>query len=233
LHSLALLGSHAETPNPTSRQSASDENISVAPVCGVPQSPDFGLLSPFHEEDEQSCGKKEEEESAENPVDRCIGQSGVQGDRNGDEDPGRGHEDKKRDDHPSSRPALLVEKRPRQTSLVIQRPHAETSIAPCQESPSGRESPGFGSIGLAISSAPAVPTDPKGAVNAPDNSAGHGANSYPDRGQGEHRERGASKKEPDERPSPDAGNVTPGKAPHAETSIAPYRQILSASEAPS
>src|SRR5439155_1782320 len=52
--------------------------------------------------------------------------------------------------------------------------HAETSIAPCQDSPSGRESPGFGSIGLAISSAPAVPTDPTSTVNAPDNSAGHG-----------------------------------------------------------
>ena len=96
-----------------------------------------------------------------------------------------------------------------------------------------RESPGFGSIGLAISSAPAIPTDPKGAVNAPDNSAGYGANPNPYRGQGEHRKRSSSKKEPDERPSPDAGNVTPGKAPHAETSIPPYRQILSATEAPS
>src|SRR2546426_9761935 len=109
----------------------------------VPQSPGFGLLSPFHDEGEQSCGKKEEEESAENPVDLCIGQSKVQSYRNGDEDVGCGHKDKKRDDHPSSRPALLVEKRPRQTSLVIQRPHTGTSIAPCQESPSGRESPGF------------------------------------------------------------------------------------------
>src|SRR5207247_6455170 len=179
---------HAVTSIPPYRQSPSGG-----------ETPNFGLLSPFHEEDGQSYGEKEEEDSAENPVDRCIGQSRVQSDRNGDEDVGCGHEDKKRDNHPSSRPALLVEQRPGQTSLVIQRPHAETSIAPCQESPSGRESPGFGSIGLAISSAPAVPTDPKGTVNAPDNSAGHGANSYPDRGQGEHRERGASKKEPDER----------------------------------
>ena len=94
------------------------------------------------------------------------------------------------------------------------------------------QSPDFGIIGLAISSAPAVPTDPQGAVNAPDDSAGHGANPNQDGGQGEHRERCSSKKEPDERPSPDAGNVAPGKAPHAETSIPPYRQILSATEAP-
>src|SRR5438034_2895832 len=90
------------------------------------------------------------------------------------------------------------------------------------------QSPDFGIIGLAISSAPAVPTDPQGAVNAPDNSAGHGAKPNPDRGQGERRERGSSKKEPNERPSSDAGNVAPGKAPHAETSIPPYRHIPSA-----
>src|SRR2546427_11119610 len=105
----------------------------------VPQSPGFGLLSPFHDEGEQSCGKKEEEESAENPVDLCIGQSKVQSYRNGDEDVGCGHKDKKRDDHPSSRPALLVEKRPRQTSHVIQRPHAETSIPPYQHISSAHE----------------------------------------------------------------------------------------------
>src|SRR3989442_3369847 len=110
----------------------------------VPQSPGFGLLSPFHDEGEQSCGKKEEEESTENPVDLCIGQSKVQSYCNGDEDVGCGHKDKKRDDHPSSRPALLVEKRPRQTSLVIQRPHAETSILPYRQSPSGGESPDYG-----------------------------------------------------------------------------------------
>src|SRR5207247_5986333 len=108
------------------------------------------------EEDEQSAGEEEEEDSAENPVNRCIGQSKVQSYRNGDEDVGCGHEDKKRDDHPSSRPALLVEKRPRQTSLVIQRPHTGTSIAPCQESPSGRESPRFGIAQLGLSNPPLV-----------------------------------------------------------------------------
>src|SRR5438094_644223 len=45
-----------------------------------PESPGSGLLSPFYEEDEQSYGEKEEEDSAENPVDRCIGQSRVQSD---------------------------------------------------------------------------------------------------------------------------------------------------------
>src|SRR5436309_1469691 len=74
----------------------------------------------------------------------CTGQSKVQSYCNGDEDVGCGHKDKKRDDHPSSRPALLVEKRPRQTSLVIQRPHAETSILPYRQSPSGGESPDYG-----------------------------------------------------------------------------------------
>src|SRR3989442_14367449 len=134
---------HAETSNPPNRPIPSAENLEEATISGVSESPAFGLLSSFHEEGEQSYGQKEKEESAENPVDHCIGQSKVQSYRNGGEDVGCGHEDKKRDDHPSSRPALLVEKRPRQTSLVIQRPHAETSIAPCQESPSGRESPGF------------------------------------------------------------------------------------------
>src|SRR5207249_5144021 len=135
---------HAETSNPPNHLIPSAENLGEAPVSGVSPSPDFGLLSPFHEEGEQSYGEEEEEDSAENPVDRCIGQSRVQGDRNGDEDVGCGHEDKKRDDHPSSRPALLVEQRPRQTSLIIQRPHAGTSIPPSRQIAFDSTSPGFG-----------------------------------------------------------------------------------------
>src|SRR5439155_21907449 len=134
--------------------------------------------------------------------------------------------------------------RPRQTSLIIRRPHTETSIAPCQESPSGHESPGFGIAQFGLSNPPLILSnapepgaenhDPKRSKavghHGGDTSRGIRECQKAD-GQRDPADSGADQAHPVHN-SQTAHVFGVVARPHTETSIPPFRQILSAPEAP-